>query len=69
VLVDSIFPHYVIAYRLELARSQDDQKEMSVEYVIKKVTTRKTVPCLDNSDLITPRTKIKVLLRQRKQGM
>ena len=62
MLVDSIIP-YVKARRLKLVRSQDNQKETSVEYVIKKVTTRKTVPCLDNSNLITLRIKIKVLLR------
>lgn len=68
VLVDSIIP-YVIARRLKLAKSQNDQKETSAEYAIRKVTTKKTIPCLKNSDLITLRREIKVLLRQRKQGM
>jgi len=62
VLVDSIIPH-VTARRLKSAKSQDDQKETNVEYAIKKVITRKTVPCLDNSDLITLGRQIKVLLR------
>ena len=62
VLVDSIIP-YVIACYLELVKSQDNQKETSVEYAIRKVTTRKIVPCLDNSNLITPERQIKVLLR------
>jgi len=62
VLVDSIIPH-VIAYYLKLAKSQGNQKEISVEYTIKKVITRKTIPCLDNSNLIILRRKIKVSLR------
>src|SRR6266568_9564323 len=70
-LVDSIIPHHVIvtAHRLKSAKSQNDQKEMSVEYAIRKVITRKTVPCSNNSDLTMPKRKNKVLLRQRKQGM
>jgi hypothetical protein len=65
VLVDSIIPH-VTARRLKSAKSQDDQKETSVEYAIRKVTTRKTVPCSNNSALTTLRRRIKMLLRQRK---
>ena len=54
MLVDLIIP-YVIAYYLESEKGQDDQKEISVKYAIKKVITRTTIPYLDNSDLITPR--------------
>ena len=62
MLVDLIIP-YVTAYYLKLEKGQDNQKEISVKYAIKKVITRITVPCLDNSDLIMLRRKIKVLLR------
>jgi hypothetical protein len=62
VLVDLIIP-YIIACYFKSIKGQDDQKETSVKYTIKKVTTRMTVPCLDNSNLIMLRRKIKVLLR------
>ena len=77
VLIDSIIPHHVIAIarRLkqiratDIARSQGHQRKTSVEYASRKVTTRMTIPCLKNSNLIILRRKIKVLLRQRKQGI
>jgi hypothetical protein len=70
-LVNSTILLHVTARRLELtrAKNQGRQRKTSAECATRKATIKETVPCLSNSDLITPTKKIKVKpRRQKKQG-